>query len=241
MTQQLNARKLFLARLDRHLSSRELAQAAGFSASTLNRLETGQNPNVSTITLLQYLRLCDALAVSPDTLIEQPDQPASRESASDASGDDPQVLLALLLTVAGQVHVDVLAECLDWTLDRCHAAYERLNEQLEALGLTVYRRSGLYSLRPAHDKHEAALLRYRNHPRASQRASIISPQRARLVYAATVKPFPSDAVRDNTRKDISTLISAGILDLDSDRNHVLTEDVRYSLALDHADLPFGET
>src|SRR3954469_10888554 len=90
MTLRLNAKRLTLLRLDRGLANRQLAFDSGINIAVLSRLETEGGAQVSSLTLAQFLRLCDCLGIAPGALIDDDTAPAETESG------DAAVLSAML-------------------------------------------------------------------------------------------------------------------------------------------------
>lgn len=130
--------------------------------------------------------------------------------------------------------VVALADALNWTATRVHDAATTLNATLNTVGMTVYKNSGLLSIRPIDDTHADAELAVRRHPRARARQRLASPGRAKVMYRAAHNPISPHSLSKNDRLNIATLLKAGILVEDQSRCFVPAPDVLLSLYPDRS-------
>jgi transcriptional regulator with XRE-family HTH domain len=223
VTLRLNANRLTLLRLDRGLATRQLAFDSGINIAVLNRLETEGSAQVSSLTLAQFLRLCERLGVAPDALIDDDAAPAAVESS------DAAVLGAMLRDLRTAVATVVLTDVLGWTSERLHAAADALLPLLAPAGLTVHRHDGRIALRAVDDTHCAAALSARKHPRIGKSQRLVTPPRARLVHQALNYSLLSHALSDDDRRNLAVLIRAGLVQEDSERRLEVSDDVHLSL------------
>jgi hypothetical protein len=123
----------------------------------------------------------------------------------------------------------VLTDVLGWTSDRLHAAADSLLSLLAPVGLTVHRHDGRIAIRAADDTHAAATLAARKHPRIGKSQRLVTPPRARLVHQALNYSLLSHALSDDDRRNLATLIRAGLIQEDSERRLEVSDDVHLSL------------
>lgn len=223
MTLRLNAKRLTLLRLDRGLATRQLALDSGINIAVLNRLETQGSAQLSSLTLTQFLRLCERLGVAPGALIDDDTAPTGVESS------DAAVLGAMLHDLRTAVAMVVLTDVLGWTSERLHAAADALLPVLAPAGLMVHRDNGRIALRAIDDTHAAATLAARKHPRIGKSQRLVTPPRARLVHQALNYALLSHALSDDDRRNLATLIRAGLVQEDSERRLEISDDVYLSL------------
>lgn len=95
--------------------------------------------------------------------------------------------------------------------------------------MTVYKNSGLMSIRPEADSHADAELAVRRHPRARGNQRLVSPARAKTIHRAERTPISPHSLSKSDRVQIATLLRAGILVEDDSRRLVPAEDVRLSI------------
>ena len=96
--------------------------------------------------------------------------------------------------------------------------------------MTVFRNSGLMSIRPVDDLHADAELAVRRHPRARGTQRLVTPARAKLLYRAARTPISPHSLSNTDRVNIATLLKAGVLVENNDRHYVPAPDVVVSLA-----------
>lgn len=228
---RIDQQRLRDIRLARGLPIRQLARECGIEIEVLNRLETAPNPSLSTLSAAALLRLADYLNVPAATLLthdnhQQAETPA--EPTETASADVRQ--LGALLAALGQDTAAVaLADGLGWTKPRLHDAADALDTALRPVGMTVYRRGGMFSLRPHDDSHSDAAIAIARHPRARKKQQLLTPARARLIYRAEREPISPHSVSKTDRTNIATLLKTGVLVETKDRYFVPSPEVVESL------------
>jgi transcriptional regulator with XRE-family HTH domain len=223
VTLRLNAKRLTLLRLDRGLATRQLALDSGINIAVLNRLETEGSAQLSSLTLAQFLRLCERLGVSPDALIDDDAAPAEVKSS------DAAVLGAMLHDLRTAVAMVVLIDVLGWTSERLHSAADALLALLAPAGLMVHRHDGRIALRAVDDTHSAATLSARKHPRIGKCQRLVTPPRAKLVRQALNYSLLSHALSGDDRRNLAVLMRAGLVQEDSERRLEISDDVHLSL------------
>jgi transcriptional regulator with XRE-family HTH domain len=223
--------KLRDIRLARGLPVRQLARECGIEIQVLNRLETTPDPSLSTLSAAALLRLADYLAVPVAALITDDTPPDTDNPKEPGPSDtaDVQQPGALLLALGQATAVVVVTDGLGWTKPRLHNAAHALNETLRPVGMIVFQRGGLISLRPHDDSHTHAVLTIARHPRAEKRQRLLSPARAKLIYRAMQQPISPHSVSKSDRINIATLLKAGILVETKDRHYVPSPEVIDSL------------
>lgn len=222
MTLHLNAGRLTLLRMDRGIASRQLAYDSGINLNVLNRLEAEGGYLGSSLTLAQFLRLCDRLGVAPGVLIDETPSP-------DAEPNDVALLGAMLHELRTAVPLVVLTDVLGWTAERLHAAAGGLVPVLAPAGLTVHVNDDRIAVRAVNDDHALVTVAARKHPRASLSQRLVTPPRARLVHKALNHTLFTHALSDDDRRNLATLVRAGLIQEDSDRRLEVTDDVHLSL------------
>lgn len=217
----LNQRRLIELRLGRGIPVRQLARDCGIEISVLNRLETTEHPSLTNISLSAIIRLANYLGVPVGDLFTSVDDPTTDDDATAAAAsieDDAAHLAAVLITFKSDVAVIAIADATGWDLPRVHHAATHLANQLHPLGMTVYKNSGLISLRPRDDRHSNTETKIRRHPRANAYQRLLTPARARILYRAAQQPISPHSVSNSDRVNIATLLKAGVL-VEDDRRH----------------------
>ena len=95
--------------------------------------------------------------------------------------------------------------------------------------MTVFRNSGLMSIRPVDDLHSDAELAVRRHPRTRGTQRLVTPARAKLLFRAAHTPISPHSLSNADRVNIATLLKAGVLIEDDRRHYVPAPDVLTSL------------
>lgn len=221
---RLDPQRLTMLRLDRGLASRQLALDCGIDITVLNRLESHGDASLSTVSLAQFLRLADRLNV-PARMLLTDDQPEAEPDEE----DDPRHLGALLTELGNHTQLLIVADALDWTVTRVHAAADALASLLEPAGLTVFRDSGRISIRPLGDEHQQATITVKQDPRLPYSQRVVTPARAQQVYKALHGKLSEHAFSTEDRRHYVILKRVGLLDYESDRRIVPTDDVLRSL------------
>lgn len=224
-THTINQQRLIDLRLSRGLAVRQLARDCGIEIAVLNRLETTDDPTLSTLTVAALIRLADRLQVPVGHLFTR-----TETDHSPASPDDTARLGALLTALAKDTPVVVLADALGWSPTRVHQAADTLTSTLTHAGMTVFRNSGLMSIRPLDDLHSDAELAVRRHPRTRGAQRLVTPARAKILYRAASKPISPHSLSESDRINIATLLKAGVLVENSDRHYIPAPDVAASLS-----------
>lgn len=222
----INQTRLMELRLARGLAVRQLARDCGIEIAVLNRLETSDDPSLSTLTVAALIRLADRLQVPVGKLF------ASDHDTNQPVPPDPDhARLGALLTALGKdTPVVALADALDWPTPRVHQAADDLITLLAPAGMTVFRNSGLMSIRPVDDLHAEAELAARRHPRTRGTQRLVTPARAKLLFRAAQTPISPHSLSNADRVNIATLLKAGVLIEDDRRHYVPAPDVLTSLA-----------
>lgn len=229
----LDQQRLIALRMQRCLAVRQLARDCGIEIAVLNRLETADNPLLSTISVAALTRLADRLNVPVGTLFSttttnvEADEPNAHNATDDAS--DARRLGALLNALDQDTAVIAIADALGWTSRRVHHAAATLDGLLEPTGTTVFKNNGLISIRPADDTHSDAELAVKRHPRAKPSQRLLTPARARILLRAQTEPVSQHSLAANQRVNIATLLKAGLLEETDQRRLVPTQDVLDSL------------
>jgi len=221
----INQQRLIALRLSRGLAVRQLARDCGIEIAVLNRLETSTDPTLSTLTVAALIRLANHLQVPVGHLFTT--SPDDRDPVE--PGPDHQRLGALLTALHAATPVVAIADALGWSPVRVHDAADTLNQILAPAGMTVFRNSGLISIRPADDLHTDAELAVRRHPRTRGTQRLLTPARAKLLYRAAQSPISPHSLTNNDRINIATLLKAGALVEDNQRRFVPSPDVLASL------------
>lgn len=108
-------------------SQAAMADHLGVPVSTLRVIEGGDD--ASTYTLDLVLRLADGLGCSIDDLWEH--------GTTAPPADDVALIVAAVVTAGGRVNVDVLAEALDWSSERCIDTLHAAERTLAEVGMTL--------------------------------------------------------------------------------------------------------
>lgn len=232
MSTRIDQNRLIALRMTRGLAVRQLARDCGIEIAVLNRLETSDDPSLSTLSVAALTRLADRLQVPVGHLFADETQ-SSTESASACADSDPDTdaasLGALVTALARGTSIVALADGLGWTTDRVHHAADALDRAIRTGGMTVFRKSGLLSIRPIDDTHTTAELAVRRHPRAHNTQRLASPARTKILYRAAHTPISPHSLAEKDRVHIATLLKAGVLIENTDRCFVPSPDVLASL------------
>lgn len=223
---RIDQQRLISLRMGRGLAVRQLARDCGIEIAVLNRLETAADPTLTTLSVAALVRLADHLGVPVGTLFTGD---ASSEVDSHEASDDTRALGSLLNALGQDTPVVALADALGWTSDRVHQAAASLDLSLRPAGMTVFKNSGLMSIRPEGDSHGNAALAVCRHPRARGKQRLVSPARAKVIYRAAQTPISPHSLSKSDRLQIATLLKAGVLIEDASRCLVPAEDVLLSL------------
>lgn len=230
--------RLIALRLSRGLAVRQLARDCGIEISVLNRLEAAKDPSLSTLSVAALARLAHRLQVPVGHLFMDDHPTHQRGAATDPTSSDADAdaaMLGALLTALGQdTPVVALADGLGWTIDRVHTTADLLGPTLNAIGMTLFKNSGLMSIRPIDDTHDTAELAVRRHPRARASQRLVSPARAKILYRAAHNPISPHSLSKNDRVHISMLLKARVLIENDDRCFIPSPDVLESLHPDTA-------
>lgn len=222
---RINQQRLIAYRLERGLAVRQVARDCGIEIAVLNRLETLDDSNTSPLSVSQLMRIADHLGIPVTDLFTNDDDCA----APPPETDDPRLLGALLRALNSDTPVVVIAASLDWDIPRVHTAADTLRQHLRPAGMTIYKESGLISIRPLDDRHAEAELAARRHPRARAAQTLLTPARARLLYRAARTPISPHSLSGSDRTNVAVLIKAGVLVENEDRFFVPSGDVLESL------------
>lgn len=232
----LDQQRLVTLRMQRGLAVRQLARDCGIEIAVLNRLETGDNPSLSTLSAAALTRLADRLHVPIGTLFTTTtettaDDPADANEPERVDvASDARQLGALLNALGQDTAVIAIADALGWTSRRVHHAAAALDELLTPTGTTVFKNNGLISIRPADDTHSDAELAVKRHPRAKPSQRLVTPARARILLRAQTAAVSQHSLSGNDRVNIATLLKAGLLEETDQRRLVPTQDVLDSLS-----------
>lgn len=226
---RIDQQRLITLRLSRGLAVRQLARDCGIEISVLNRLETSDDPSLTTLTVAALIRLADRLQVPVGHLFADASEPATTQPTPANTHHDQAMLGALLTALGKDTPVVALADALGWTTTRVHATADALTAALSPAGMTVFRNSGLMSIRPVDDQHSDAELAVRRHPRTRGNQRLVTPARAKILYRAAQKPISPHSLSHADRINIATLLKAGALTENSDRHYVPAPDVTASL------------
>ena len=131
-------------RLERGISQRELARRLRVTSIVIRNLEEGRNHSELTLRLLD--ELADALVVDPSALVQRR-QTHDAQGANAVEGD-VRKLGAVLASERTGLTSKALALAAGWKLDRLAKARTALNEQLQAVGMTVAVGSSGWKLQP---------------------------------------------------------------------------------------------
>lgn len=225
-TQTIDQQRLIDLRLSRGLAVRQLARDCGIEIAVLNRLETSDDPTLSTLTVAALIRLADRLQVPVGHLMTR-----RSDDATDTvdAGPDHARLGALLTALGKDTPVVALADALGWSTSRVHQAADDLITLLAPAGMTVFRNAGLMSIRPVDDLHADAELAVRRHPRTRGTQRLVTPARAKQLFRAARSPISPHSLSNADRVNIATLLKAGVLIEDNRRHYVPAPDVLTSL------------
>lgn len=201
--------RLIALRMQRGLAVRQLARDCGIEIAVLNRLETATDPSLSTISVAALTRIAERLNVPAAILFTEDTQSGTTPTAH--AEPDPQRLGSLLNALGQDTAIVALADALEWTTDRVHAAAKVLDETLRPAGLTTYKNAGLLSIRPLDDSHSDAELTVRRHPRAKPNQRLVTPARARILFNAQDQQVSQHSLSASDRVNIATLLKAGLL------------------------------
>lgn len=231
---RLNQQKLIALRMSRGLAVRQLARDCGIEISVLNRLETSTEPSLTTISLAAFTRLADRLGVEIGALFTDNRNHTDLDHHTVAPGQDAEILGALLTSLMHDTSIVALADSLGWTTDEVHTTAAALDRTLQSAGMTVYKNSGLMSIRPANQTHADAELAVRRHPRARGKQRLTTPGRAKIIHRATTQAISPHSLSETDRIHIAVLVKAGVLIEDDNRHFVPSADVLDSLYPDEA-------
>lgn len=230
---RLNQQRLIRLRLQRGLAVRQLARDCGIEIAVLNRLETGDNPSLATMSVAALTRVADRLGVPVGVLFTHDPSNTTPEEAineyAEQARPDAATLGALLTVLQQETLVVVLADALDWDTERVHQAAATLNDLLRPTGTTVFKHGGLMSIKPLDDSHSDAELAVRRHPRAKANQRLATPARARILYQAAREPISPHSLSKRDRINIAVLLGAGLLVENETRKYVPALDVELSL------------
>ncbi|UUZ60577.1 helix-turn-helix domain-containing protein [Nocardioides sp. B-3] len=232
MSTRIDRERLIALRMNRGLAVRQLAHDCGIEIAVLNRLETSDDPSLSTLSVAALTRLADRLQVPVGHLFTDGTQPPADAACRDGGSDsvaDAASLGALVTALDHGTSIVALADGLGWTTDRVHNAADALDRALRTVGMTVFRKSGLLSIRPIDDTHATAELAVRRHPRAHNTQRLASPARTKILYRAAHTPISPHSLAEKDRVNIATLLKAGVLIENNDRCFVPSPDVLASL------------
>lgn len=224
---RINQQRLIAYRLERGLAVRQVARDCGIEIAVLNRLETLDDPNTSTLSVSQLMRIADHLGIPITDLFANDDD--NEHAPPPTESNDPRLLGALLRALDSATSVVVLADSLEWDIPRVHAAAETLRHHLHFAGMTLYKNAGFMSIRPVDDRHADAELAARRHPRITASRSLVTPARARLLYRAAHTPISPHSLSGNDRTNVAVLIKAGLLTENEDRFFIPSQQVVDSL------------
>lgn len=239
--QRLDQKQLGRLRRSRHLSTRQVAIEAGIGIPIYNRLETGQHPDLSTVTVASLVRVADYLRIPVGALFTPPENPEPDLpiDTTATTGEDAKVLGALLHHLGAKPTTVALADSLDWTQERLHAALSELDTTLAAAGLSIFRESGRVRI-------QAALVdsnlerRVREHPRAVPSQRLVTRLRSDLIARAHAEPLDATRLRGvDERYQADLMLDLGLLVLDESGRYIPSPDVRDSLYPVSLDLPEG--
>ncbi|WP_166133935.1 helix-turn-helix domain-containing protein [Nocardioides ochotonae] len=242
--QELSQSRLRRIRMQREVSSRHVALESGVGVPVYRRLEDGDNPDLSTISVASLVRVADCLRVSIGDFFE-PSLNAEGEGATETGSDpaardtDAATLGALLQALQTQASAVALADSLNWTQERLQSATRQLDEALAPAGLLVFQESGRVQIRARDEAHQEAETRFRQHPRATRSQRLDSRRRASLIAQAHKSPIGPNFRIPATTSEVNLLLGLGVL-VDSGSGFAPSGDVTYSLypaALD--DTPAG--
>lgn len=224
---RLNQQRLIRLRLQRGLAVRQVARDCGIEIAVLNRLETGDNPSLSTMSVAALTRIADRLGVPVGTLFTH--DPDDTNADSEHHTQDAATLGALLTALGKNTPVVAISDALGWTTHRVHDAATTLDATLRAAGMTIFKHGGLMGIQPADDTHTEAELAVRRHPRARGNQRLVSPPRSRLLYAAAKAPISPHSLSASDRIQIATMLKAGVLIENDQRCFIPSPDVVASL------------
>ena len=246
MTTTFDARRFELLHSERGISLRELGSETGIGLSVLNRVEQGTDPDATGLTLGQFIRIANYLAVDPATLLTTQAQASSSSHTLGIPGDtdyhaedeptppsddltaDVRLLGAILHDINTRIRITALAEVLNWTVRRVHAAADQLDLDLAPTGTRIHRIGGVINVRAIDDTHQDQLLAVRRHPEATAKYRITSPPRARFLHQILTTGKSTNTLSATDRRDLAILMRAGVLK--QGRNKIsVTDDLRKSL------------
>jgi transcriptional regulator with XRE-family HTH domain len=217
-------------RLDRHLSTRHIAKETGIEPMNYHRLESADNPNLSSLTVAVFLRLADYLRVPAGQLFTEPANPDTSVASDPRShpDTDARTLGALLRALDTKANKTALVDSLDWTMERLHAASDLLDRRVEAAGMTLFDADGRLWLGPLLGDHAAAETRFRQHHLATPRQRLVTAARARILHAAANGGYHPTKGGDDERQALAGLMRAGLLEAHGN-TYLADADVLFSL------------
>lgn len=242
--QGIDQARLWRIRIARGFSARRLATESGVGIAIYGRLEDGDNPDLSTISVASLVRIADHLRVPIGDLFTQPDQTNSeRVEDPDSDADDSAALGRLLHAIGTQANLVAVADSLGWTQERLQAAIDTLDHTLKPAGLLLFRESGRIQIRARDEVDRAAERRFREHPRATASQRLVTPLRAKMLARAHTQPIGRYVDTQRQADEVNLLFDLGLFVADEEGQFLPAPDVTYSLypsALDHPRVPSDE-
>jgi len=202
----LDGPRIAQTRLALGVSLRELSEVTGIATQTLKAIETqeGSRRTGTWITLNQLALVADILALHPrDLFIPEPG--GTHEALTDA-----QQVAALLQHNGRPIPPELLAEALDWNLDRLTEATDNLSLALPLVGLRLnINRAGHLSIVSSANVAGPAAKRL-SHLAIGNRG--MTRVEAETTMAAASGRLPSNDIRDAVhRVAVGRLLKVGVL------------------------------
>lgn len=236
----MSARRLDLEfvrarRLERDLSSRDVADAVGMSQGTWRRLEGGLD-NARDLTFGQLNKLANVLGVRLDDLLADADATAGSGEVVAADCSDKELVrrLGALLVIAGRgVAVGTLAEVLQVTTAEVDGALRALTPIFDAAGITVScTPSGVAAVPSALSLRDGAVRALVRRAEDTRQLPVLA---ARLLHRVARGDIFPKTLRVLDRQPLAVLLRGQWLIAPVEGTGAtvrLHDDVRFSLALD---------
>jgi transcriptional regulator with XRE-family HTH domain len=215
------------------ISARQVADALGMAGVSYAALEAGRG--AGTVEFRTAVRLGQLLGLSLNELVKRTPAEDPGGAVGDARAGDDAVALGSILHATGTLTpAGALCEELGWDYERLHAAEEMLSQRLATCGLRLHRQTARLSIVRAADAIDnKALKAVVRRQLARENVSVAEARMIRRIQQGGAPHTPSNA----EAVTFGVLVNAELVSFEeptrrgTEREMVLSEDVRYSLNL----------